>query len=316
MKLLKTVTLILIPFILFLSSCTSTLPTELDSSLIVNEVEAIKASDSIIQSTDQVQGKGTVHFIAVATDYVGSGSGDLTGALHDAAEMGAIYTARLAEKNIPYTEKYFISEWEKGPDAPDYPSVQNIFDYIDNLKVSENDLIFFFFSGHTYKNETFDYCFTIGMNEERNNTYSVPYRQLIRKLDEKNCRSVAMFESCFGGDPADYATDKVTLLTSSSNGNKSYSVKYLDSREYHGAFTYHVLMGLAWRHTDDFFRTIISGDREYPVYGKLMKTEGDKKLSTIIEEVGAIEGYTKKQIPAMYGQDMYLFGYFNPIENN
>lgn len=227
---------------------------------------------------------GEVFIIGVALDYEHMNVG-INGTIDDVIELAAAYEAYLDRAGIPYTEKYFLQSGSS-PDTEgeEYPSIENVTEYIEFLQCDKDDLVVFIFSGHGDDKLTGVPCLLFGSSPTSSPLPLYPMTDLFELLQSRNCQSLAVIDACYSGGAAiNWTNNLLTCVGEMFRRNPAYGVNvmaaarsfeeshfsngFFDSEESHGIFTYYLLEEMGWHHVDHERRTVESNGVTYTVYG-------------------------------------------------
>ena len=227
---------------------------------------------------------GSVHIIGVALDYEHMYA-NLKGTIDDVIETATMFKYIYEDKGLKVDEKYFL-QTGKDPDinGSEYPSIDNLLNYISALETGKNDLILFIFSGHGVLGLSPSPALLMGVVDSSTPYPVLEMPTLFEALEEKGCQTLAIIDACYSGGMAisweqsinegfenmfkKQSINGVTVFAAARSFEEShFSEGFYDSDEAHGIFTYYLLKELGWSHTDNVNRTVSSNGTEYSVHG-------------------------------------------------
>lgn len=292
-------------------------------------------------SLSPIKREGHVHLIFVALDYSNTKYvSNLFGPIDDAKELGACLESHYKRRSIPFDSRYLLAEGSMANKKDrDYPSSENILSAIENLSVSKDDLIVFYYSGHgSLYSDSEDKAYLVtgmtegipeGLYQENgellaswyqdlislgyspseiseitNNAFPytfLPLETLYRVLDSKDARSVVIIDSCNSG----------AITSCSPTEHKELSELISDAFISPASYRYLSIITSSTATQTSRVVSFLNEDNIQEMHSlftsDLLETLGwhHSSSETALSSLGSINGYIKEPISSLSIRDLW-----------
>lgn len=229
-------------------------------------------------------GKPTIHALFVSLDYYDLDQNELDGTINDAEEVAVALNLLAGE--------YFHVEintslmFEKNGDplliGDRYPTKNNIRQKIEayalDSTIGENDIFFFYYSGHGGE---FDQPMVVAETEGSPATVNISTQEFATWIQPIKAQKIIILDSCYSGQviedyPRRYEDRQIQgydpnafYLSAASDSQLSSETMFYSIGHRHGYFTLYLLDAIGWNHVSETNTNLTLDSRDLSVPGKL-----------------------------------------------
>lgn len=228
--------------------------------------------------------KPTIHALFVSLDYYDLDQNNLDGTINDAEEV-AVALNLLAEEYFDVainTSLMFDNNEDTSPIGEKYPTKNNIRQKIEeyalDTTIGENDIFFFYYSGHGGE---FDDPMVVAEIEGSVDTVAISTQEFASWIEPINAQKIIILDSCYSGQiiedyPRRYEDRQnqdydpnAFYLSAASDSQLSSEAMFYSIGHKHGFFTLYLLDAIGWNHVSETNTELTIDSRNLSVPGRL-----------------------------------------------
>ncbi|MGE0074589.1 MAG: caspase family protein [Sphaerochaetaceae bacterium] len=229
-------------------------------------------------------GKPTIHALFVSLDYYDLDQKILDGTINDAEEVAVALNLLAGEYfNVDInTSLMFDKHEDTSPIGDRYPTKNNIRQKIEEYAldstINENDIFFFYYSGHGGES---DQPMVVAETEGNSATVNISTQEFATWIQPINAQKIIILDSCFSGQviedyPRTYEDRQIQdydpnafYLSAASDSQLSSEATFSSIGHRHGYFTLYLLDAIGWNHVSETNTDLTIDSRDLSVPGKL-----------------------------------------------
>lgn len=220
--------------------------------------------------------KGNINYVVVGLDYENSSVSNLSGPLNDAREMSSVLDSLIAKTERTGGKTFLMLQEGSSltPSDPLYPTVDNVTTKLNDIAstASDDDLTIFYYSGHGEVDS--GKLILATKDGSINETDRMAPLTLLHLMNGISGKKLLLVDNCYSGQYVEesnsslsmvysdydyyakyfsdesYALSDMYVLSASAKNTESYEAYFTEAGHSHGYFTYALLKGLGWVHTD------------------------------------------------------------------
>jgi len=228
--------------------------------------------------------KPTIHALFVSLDYYDLDQKNLDGTINDAEEVAVALNLLAGEYfNVDInTSLMFEKNGDTLPIGDKYPTKNNIRQKIEaytlDATIGENDIFFFYYSGHGGEA---DQPMVVAETEGNSATVTISTQEFATWIQPIKAQKIIILDSCYSGQIIeDYPrTDEdrqiqdydpnAFYLSAASDSQLSSETMFYSIGHRHGFFTLYLLDAIGWNHVSEINTELTIDSRNLSVPGRL-----------------------------------------------
>ena len=210
--------------------------------------------------------RGKVIVVSVGLDYANSAVQTLSGTVSDSTEVALCFQDIYLLKGIQCEVVIMEAEGECDVRSPLYPEPDNLDMIINNLDLSKNDLLIFYYSGHGLLSGS-DLQLVLGKVNDESEYSLYDAGHLIERFSDLGCPCLVILDCCYSGSLVGESEYKLGEILNTFSTGKSSEISIIASSkseqislvssvfteegigENHSLFSISLLKQLGWVHT-------------------------------------------------------------------